>query len=172
MVHIFGHEIFTTIQPTTMIEITAEKIDVQTLLDAVHSVDAGASVLFTGSTRRWTDDRETTHLEYECYHEMAISEMKKMVDQAHAKWNLVKCAIAHRVGTVGLGENSVAIAVSAAHRDAAFEAGRWLIDTLKEVVPIWKKENWADGSAQWVHPGKESQLGMAEQHSDQRNSSP
>ena len=64
----------------------------------------------------------------------------------------VDCAIVHRLGEVAVGETSVAIAVSAAHREAAFEAGRWLIDRIKEVVPIWKKENCADGSADWVHP--------------------
>ena len=69
-----------------------------------------------------------------------------------SQWPLVQCAMVHRIGPVGLGEASVAIAVSAAHRREAFEAGQWLIDTLKETVPIWKKENWADGSSEWVHP--------------------
>ena len=69
------------------------------------------------------------------------------------RWPLVECAIVHRLGHVELGEASVAIAVSSAHRDVAFAAGKWLIDTLKVVVPIWKKENWADGTTEWVHPG-------------------
>ena len=65
----------------------------------------------------------------------------------------MRCAIAHRLGRLEVGEVSVGVAVSAAHRDAAFEAGRWLIDALKEVVPIWKRENWVDGTSQWFHPG-------------------
>ena len=68
------------------------------------------------------------------------------------RWPLRRVCIVHRIGALELGEASVAIAVSAPHRQAAFEAGKWLIDTIKEVVPIWKKENWADGTSQWVHP--------------------
>ncbi len=71
------------------------------------------------------------------------------------RWQLVECAIVHRVGHLETGEASVAVAVSTAHRQAAFEAGQWLIDTLKQVVPIWKQENWSDGTTQWVHPGLE-----------------
>jgi len=74
---------------------------------------------------------------------------------AHQRWPLVETAIVHRVGHLGLGEASVAIGVSSAHRQDAFAAGQWLIDTLKEVVPIWKQENWADGTTEWVHPGLE-----------------
>ncbi|HUT12894.1 MAG TPA: molybdenum cofactor biosynthesis protein MoaE, partial [Thermoguttaceae bacterium] len=72
--------------------------------------------------------------------------------EARRRWPLVEAAIVHRLGHLPLGEISVAIAVSSPHRHAAFEAGRWLIDRIKEVVPIWKKENYADGSDEWVHP--------------------
>ncbi len=84
---------------------------------------------------------------------MARQKLIELEAEARRQWPLVDCAIVHRLGHVALGEASVAIAVSAAHRDAAFAAGKWLIDTLKVVVPIWKKENWADGSTEWVHPG-------------------
>ena len=91
-------------------------------------------------------------LDYEAYEEMAGEKMKDLAAQARQQWQLVNVAIVHRLGNVPLGEASVAIAVSSAHRANAFEAGRWLIDTLKVEVPIWKREHWSDGSSEWVHP--------------------
>ncbi len=87
---------------------------------------------------------------------MARDKLAELEAEARSRWPIEECAIVHRVGHVPIGEASVAIAVSTAHRQPAFEAGQWLIDTLKEVVPIWKKENWADGASQWVHPGFDS----------------
>jgi molybdopterin synthase catalytic subunit len=84
---------------------------------------------------------------------MARQTLADLETEARGRWPLVECVVVHRLGPVALGEASVAIAVSSAHREAAFEAGRWLIDRIKEVVPIWKKENWADGTSEWVHPG-------------------
>jgi len=136
-----------------MIEITHAPIDPAEVLRHVASNQAGAVVLFLGTTREFTDGRQTESLEYECYPEMARQKMGELVSQARSRWPLLACAIVHRVGHLQLGEASVAIAVSSPHRQAAFEAGQWLIDTLKQVVPIWKKENWADGTSQWVHPG-------------------
>jgi molybdopterin synthase catalytic subunit len=136
-----------------MVEITTQPIDAAALLRQVGSPDAGAIVLFLGTTRQFTDGRQTASLDYECYPEMARHKLAQLEAEARSRWPLAACAIVHRIGHVELGEASVAVAVSTAHRQAAFEAGRWLIDTLKEVVPIWKKENWADGDSQWVHPG-------------------
>jgi molybdopterin synthase catalytic subunit len=136
-----------------MIDIISEPIDPAAVLARVASNGAGAVVLFLGTTREFTDGRQTTALDYECYGEMAREQLARLETEARERWPLEGCAIVHRVGRVELGQASVAIAVSTAHRDAAFEAGQWLIDTLKEVVPIWKKENWADGQTQWVHPG-------------------
>jgi molybdopterin synthase catalytic subunit len=136
-----------------MIEITEAPIDPTAILQQVASNQAGAIVLFLGTTRQFTEGRETESLEYECYPEMAKEKMTELVEQACARWPLAGCAITHRIGQLELGEVSVAIAVSSPHRQAAFEAGQWLIDALKQVVPIWKKENWADGTSQWVHPG-------------------
>ena len=82
--------------------------------------------------------------------------LKELEDQARQRWPLVGVRIIHRLGHVPIGEISVAIAVSAAHRDDAFTGGKWLIDTIKQTVPIWKKENWADGGSEWVHPGTDS----------------
>ena len=135
-----------------MIEITDKAIDIAAVLRDVSSRQAGAVVLFLGTAREFTDGRQTASLEYECYHEMALKKLAELETEARQRWPLCGCAIMHRVGRVELGEACVAIAVSAAHRQEAFLAGQWLIDTLKHVVPIWKQENWADGTADWVHP--------------------
>ena len=139
-----------------MIALTIDPIDTAKLLAQVGSNQAGAVVLFLGTTREFTGERQTESLDYECYPEMAKQKMADLEAEARSRWPLVECGIVHRLGHLGLGEASVAIAVSSPHRQAAFEAGKWLIDTLKEVVPIWKKENWADGTTAWVHPGLET----------------
>jgi molybdopterin synthase catalytic subunit len=102
-----------------------------------------------------TRGRRGVSLDYECYPEMAEAQLRELESEARRRWRLVEVRIVHRVGHVELGEISVAIAVSSAHRQAAFEAGQWLIDRLKQVVPIWKKECFADGTTHWVHPGTE-----------------
>jgi molybdopterin synthase catalytic subunit len=135
-----------------MIELTCEPIDVTRLLQLAQRPEAGAVVLFVGTTRQFTGDRETMELAYEAYRDMASGELRKLEEEARRRWPLVACAIVHRLGVVPLAEASVAIAVSSPHRDDAFEASRWLIDTLKESVPIWKQERWADGKTEWVHP--------------------
>ncbi|HVJ69358.1 MAG TPA: molybdenum cofactor biosynthesis protein MoaE [Caulifigura sp.] len=136
------------------IELTREAIDFAGLTEWTRSNQAGAAVLFLGTVREMTGDRQTVALDYEAYPEMARAKMQELADQAAAKWPVIRVAIAHRFGHLDLGDVSVALAVSTPHRRDAFEAGRWLIDTLKEVVPIWKQENWADGSKEWVEPGK------------------
>lgn len=138
-----------------MIEITETEIDLLAVLQQVRSPRAGAVVLFVGAAREFTGDRRTEALEYECYGPMARAKLAELAGEACRRWSLDGCCVVHRVGRVGAGEASVAIAVSSAHRSAAFAAGQWLIDTLKQVVPIWKKELWADGTSQWVHPGAE-----------------
>jgi len=139
-----------------MIELCDKMIDPSAVVTRVQSHAAGAVVLFLGTTRETTDGRQTTALDYECYPEMAKRKLAELETEARQRWPILDCAIVHRVGRVEIGEASVAIAVSSAHRQPAFEAGQWLIDTLKEVVPIWKCEHWADGASQWVHPGKAS----------------
>lgn len=137
----------------TKTRLTHDAIDSAALLDEVASSQAGAVVLFLGTVREMTAGRQTVALDYECYPEMAERKMEEIAAEATSRWPLTGCVIEHRLGHLELGDASVAVAVSAPHRDQAFEAGRWLIDTLKQVVPIWKKENWADGSTEWVHPG-------------------
>lgn len=149
-----SQSVLTFLPPSNaMIQITDQALDPATVQRQLGSVEAGASVVFTGSTRRWTEGRETVELTYECYHDLAEKALRELEDAARQRWALVECVLLHRVGLVPLGEASVVVGVSAGHRDAAFEAARWLIDTLKEQVPIWKREHWADGTRQWIHPG-------------------
>ena len=136
-----------------MIQLTDKPIDTAAVLEEVRTPEAGAVVLFQGTARRTTAGRRSESLEYESYAEMARHKLAELETEARRRWSLEGCAIVHRLGHVEIGQTSVAIAVSSAHRQAAFEAGRWLIDRIKQVVPIWKKENWADGTSQWVHPG-------------------
>lgn len=138
-----------------MIEITADPIDYAALTEQVRHHNAGAVVLFLGTVREMTGDRRTASLDYEAYPEMAESKLREIEQQAREKWSVQEVAAVHRTGHMDLGEISVAVAVSAAHRDEAFTAGRFIIDELKLQVPIWKKENWADGTTEWVHPGME-----------------
>ena len=136
-----------------MISLTRQPIDTAALLEQVNSPQAGAVVLFLGTVREMTGPRRTVALDYECYPEMAEKKLAELEAEARRRWPVVECAIVHRLGHLDLGDASVAVAVSTPHRQDAFEAGKWLIDTLKEVVPVWKQENWADGSKEWVHPG-------------------
>jgi MoaE-MoaD fusion protein len=131
------------------ITIGRERIDVAALEREVADPAAGAIVSFTGTTRRDNAGRNVLRLEYEAYEPMALSEMRKLAGEAIERWKIVRIAIAHRVGVVEIGETSVAIAVSAAHRGEAFEACRFAIDRLKEVVPIWKKEHFEGGEI-WI----------------------
>ena len=135
-----------------MIQLTLSPIDAATALAQVSSSRAGAVVLFLGTTREFTHGRQTMSLDYECYPEMAEKKLAELEAEARRRWPLVEVVIVHRLGRVELAEASIAIAVSAPHRAAAFDAGRWLIDTIKQDVPIWKQEHWADGTSEWVHP--------------------
>lgn len=139
-----------------MIEITENSIDCQKVLQSVFDENCGANLLFTGTTRKMTGELETQFLHYECYQDMAVKEMKSMCDEARSRWPVQKISVVHRVGRVEIGEASIVMAVSGAHRKETFAAGQWLIDELKRKVPIWKQENGRDGSKEWVHPGVES----------------
>lgn len=131
------------------ITIGREAIDVAALEREVADPAAGAIVTFAGTTRRDNAGRDVIRLEYEAYEPMALSEMRKLAREACERWKIVRIAIAHRVGVVEIGQTSVAIAVSAAHRAEAFEACRFAIDRLKEIVPIWKKE-YFEGGEVWI----------------------
>lgn len=138
-----------------MIELTREAIDYTALTESVRSDQSGAVVLFLGTVREMTEGRQTVALDYDAFPEMAEAKMAELIETAKTKWPIDKVGIIHRLGHLELGDISVALAVSCPHRKQAFEAGQFLIDELKVVVPIWKKENWADGTTEWVHPGME-----------------
>ena len=102
--------------------------------------------------REFTGDLQTSSLDYEAFNEMALASLQTIADEARRRWSLVRCAVVHRTGSLQLGDVAVAVAVSSAHRGPAFEAGQWIMDTIKQKTPIWKKENFADGRTEWVHP--------------------
>ncbi len=136
-----------------MIELTDQPIDFHALTESVRDNGAGAVVLFLGTVREFTKGVQTAWLDYEAYPEMARASMAQLDADVRTHFPVTGVAISHRTGTLQLGDVSVAIAVSAPHRAQAFDAGRWLIDTLKERVPIWKKEHYSDGREEWQHPG-------------------
>lgn len=135
-------------QPT-MFRLTAEPIDLGEIMAAVGDPAAGAVTTFLGVTRNHHHGREVTLLEYEAYEGMAEQEMARIGSEAERRWPGCRVAIVHRTGPVPIGEASVAIAVSAAHRPEAFAACRFAIDQLKGTVPIWKKERYVGGEV-WV----------------------
>lgn len=132
------------------ITIGEDPIDGGVLLTVVADPAAGASVVFLGTVRDHSPGKEgVTHLEYEAYHEAVGGVIAAIVGEARTRWPVLRIAVTHRLGVVVVGEASVGVAVSAAHRDPAFAAARFLIDELKSRAPIWKKEHWA-GGASWV----------------------
>jgi molybdopterin synthase catalytic subunit len=150
-----------------MISIVEKPIDSAAVLASVSDPDCGANVLFVGTTRRMTGQRETTRLEYECYRAMAVTKMEALATQASEKWPVARTSIVHRVGVVDIGEASIAVAVSSAHRSAAFEAATWLLERLKQEVPVWKREIWADGQEEWIHPdGNVDETGADRNHEE------
>ncbi len=136
-----------------MIELDENPLDVKKAIDYVSDESVGGIDVFIGTVRDTTKGKKVIALEFETYKKMAISEFNKIVVQANKNWPIHKIAILHAVGKKQIGELAVVIAVSAAHRDAAFMACRYIIDTLKKTVPIWKKEVFEDGEV-WVaaHP--------------------
>jgi len=116
---------------------------------------AGGIAVFLGTTRAEArpDGVELTALDYEAYPEMASRQLEDLAARARARWPILRLALLHRTGRVALGEPSVLIAVSTPHRSEAFDACRWLIDTLKAEAAIWKKEVWEDGKGTWVNGG-------------------
>jgi molybdopterin synthase catalytic subunit len=136
-----------------MIEITNQPIDVQKVIQAALQQEAGAINTFIGTVRNQTTGKKVLRLEYEAYEPMAVSEIQKIINNANDVWQLLGWAVSHRVGLLLPGEIAVAVSVSTAHRKASFEACQFIIDSLKQTVPIWKREFFEDGD-QWVsaHP--------------------
>jgi MoaE-MoaD fusion protein len=128
------------------VRIVSERIDTQAFLTKIKRPADGAVVVFEGTVRDNSRGRHTLFLDYEAYEEMALKQMNALIDQALSQFRIREVAIVHRIGRLKIGETSVLIIVASAHRGAAFDACRWLIDTLKRTVPIWKKEYFEDGA--------------------------
>jgi MoaE-MoaD fusion protein len=126
--------------------IVRDKIDASHTIETVKQPEDGAVAVFDGVVRNHTRGRRTLYLDYEAYEEMAAKEMESLAAQALQQFKIRDLAIVHRLGRLEIGETSVLIVVASAHRAAAFDACRWLIDTLKRTVPIWKKEHFEDGA--------------------------
>lgn len=129
-----------------IIELTREPIDPLPLMQHVRAPEDGATVTFDGFVRNQSHNRPTLYLDYEAYESMALGKMREIAVELHNKYRIHRVSIVHRLGRLEIGETSVFIAVSAAHRTAAFDACRFAIDTLKRTVPIWKKEHFEDGA--------------------------
>lgn len=135
------------------VNISAEPLNVQDCIGKVIAPDCGGIDIFIGTVRNATKGNTVIRLEFEAYERMALKEMQKLANQAIEKWAVKNILIHHRVGALEVGDIPVIICISAAHRGAAFDACRYIIDTLKQTVPIWKKEIFENGEV-WVaaHP--------------------
>ncbi|MCB0608525.1 MAG: molybdenum cofactor biosynthesis protein MoaE [Lewinella sp.] len=135
------------------IQLQEQELDIRACVDFVSAPEAGGINVFIGTVRNQTQGRAVIRLEFEAYAPMAVSEMRKIAATALGRWPVQRIAVHHRVGSLGIGEVPVVIAVGSAHRQAAFEACQYVIDTLKQTVPIWKKEVFEGGEV-WVaaHP--------------------
>ncbi len=130
----------------TMYELTYAPLSVEQTTAKVIRPEHGAALSFTGTTREFTHGKRTVHLEYEAYEPMALKTMEQIGREIAERWPGTLCAISHRLGKVDIAEISVVIAVSSPHRAECYEASRYAIERLKQIVPIWKKEIWEDGS--------------------------
>jgi MoaE-MoaD fusion protein len=137
---------------SVVVALTREPIDAAQLIAAAKDAEDGAVVVFDGIVRNHSRGRRTLYLDYEAYEEMALGQMRELAAKARERFAVRQVTMVHRLGRLEIGETSVLIVVASAHRSAAFEACRWLIDTLKTTVPIWKKETFADGAV-WA-PGE------------------
>lgn len=142
-----------SVQSLTYLQIRETPLQPQEVIDLVQSEACGAINVFIGTVRNQTAKKPVERLFFESYDRMALKEMEKIAAQARERWPVEKIALFHRTGWVEIGEIAVVIAVATPHRKASFEACEFIIDTLKETVPIWKKEYFEDGET-WVsaHP--------------------
>lgn len=132
------------------VEVTGEPLDSMAIAEHVRADSDGAIVIFEGVTRDHNDGRHVEYLEYEAYQPMAENKIRELFGEMRARYEIDRTAVAHRVGRVDIGEKSMVVAVSAAHRRPAFEAALYFVDRLKEVVPIWKKE-YFEGGEVWIN---------------------
>ena len=137
---------------TPVTRLTRDPIDPISLLRSVTGSRHGAALLFLGMVRDVNDGRAVSGIEYSAYEEMAARELAAIAEEAEQRFRAAQVAIAHRLGELGLEDASVGIAVAHAHRGVAYDASRWIIEALKQRVPIWKREQYLDGSREWVDP--------------------
>lgn len=133
---------------------TKDPIQINDCIERVIRPEAGAISTFIGIAREFTEGKRTLYLEYEAYVPMAVKQLERIGREIQDKWPEARTSIAHRIGDLGISEIAVAIAVSSPHRDEAFQASRYAIERIKEIVPIWKKEHWEDGT-KWMGDQKE-----------------
>lgn len=134
---------------SSWIEITDNLLPTDEVHRFLYESEGGGVCVFSGITRKETNGKITVHLSYDTHKTMALKEMKRLAQEASGSWPLLRVVMLHRTGIVNVGEASVIIGVATAHRGAAFEAVRFLIDELKKSVQIWKREKWDDGSTEW-----------------------
>jgi len=135
-----------------MIRIQTEAIDYAGLTEAVRAPECGAVCLFLGTVREMTAGKKTEALTYEAHPTLAAKLMAQVEGETRTRWPVHEIMLVHRTGHLALGEVSVAVVVGCPHRQQAFDACRYAIDRLKEIVPIWKQEHWTGGGTEWVHP--------------------
>ena len=136
-----------------MFLLVRDPIDIQSIKDKLQNPEDGAVVVFEGVVRNNANDRNVRHLEYDAYESMALKKIEEIGLQAKEKFDIRDIAIAHRLGHMEIGECSIVIVVASAHRGPAFDACRFTIDTIKQIVPIWKKEFYEDGEV-WIEGAK------------------
>lgn len=134
------------------IELVDSEIQQNDLRDRLADPDVGAHGWFVGVTRRTTGQRVTKHLSYQAHRPMALAELARLAESAIEKYSLSRMVIVHRLGEVPLGEASIVVGCSSGHRPETFSALAWIMNTLKQEVPIWKRETYEDGRTEWVHP--------------------
>jgi molybdopterin synthase catalytic subunit len=146
-------------EANVFVGLTREAIDAEGIVAAAKSGEDGAVVVFDGIVRNHSRGRRTLHLDYEAYEKMAVRQMRELGRKARERFGVRQVTMVHRLGRLEIGETSVLIVVASAHRSAAFEACRWLIDSIKQIVPIWKRETFADGAV-WA-PGEPFPEGLS-----------
>ncbi|HEU5088729.1 MAG TPA: molybdenum cofactor biosynthesis protein MoaE [Roseiflexaceae bacterium] len=130
--------------------ITTDPLDPAPLVRQVQEAHIGAIVTFAGIVRDNFDGRRTARLEYEAYAPMATRVLAQIAAEATERWGTGRIAVHHRIGTLEIGETAVLVVVASPHRQAGFDAAEWIMDRIKQIAPIWKKEHWADGDSEWV----------------------
>ncbi|WP_117168986.1 molybdenum cofactor biosynthesis protein MoaE [Paraliobacillus sediminis] len=134
---------------TELYVITDQAIQLEDVVNKVERREAGAITTFIGTVREWTKGKQTLYLEYQAYVPMAIKKMEEISNEALEKWPDSKIAVTHRIGRLEISDVAIVIAVSSPHREAAYRANQYVIERMKQVVPIWKKEHWEDGET-WI----------------------